>query len=133
MIKIYITDLEAYNNGYLVGEWIELPSSNLEADISRILEAGAKACNDLNRHEEYFIADYECDYIKIGEYDDIFDLQVNLSIVNDVLAISKPLNFVSFTLVSFKLFSFKFSSLMTLVYFQVLLQILVSHLSHFLR
>lgn len=28
MLKIYLTDLSAYNKGYLFGEWISLPSDN---------------------------------------------------------------------------------------------------------
>ena len=76
MTKIYITDLEAYNNGYLVGEWIELPSSNIEADIERVLEEGVKTCKSSHKHEEYFITDYECDYMAIEEYSDVFQLQV---------------------------------------------------------
>jgi len=33
-MKIYITDLEAYNNGHLVGEWYTLPIS--EDDLLKL-------------------------------------------------------------------------------------------------
>ena len=29
-MRVYITDLEAYNNGHLVGSWYELPMSQEE-------------------------------------------------------------------------------------------------------
>ena len=32
MCSIYLTDLAAYNNGYLVGEWLELPLSSNELE-----------------------------------------------------------------------------------------------------
>lgn len=76
MIKIYVADLAAYNAGFLVGEWINLPCDNLEERISAILREGEKIeiehgvfCGE---HEEFAIHDYESDIegIEIGEYDD---------------------------------------------------------------
>ena len=74
-MKIYITDLEAYNNGYLVGEWIEFPMSEDEVSeaIKNVLFKGQKACNDNYLHEEVFITDYEAD-MNIKEYDNIYVL-----------------------------------------------------------
>jgi hypothetical protein len=74
-MEIYITDLAAYNNGYLIGEWVALPmdEDNLRAKIREILSTGAKACED-DEHEEIFITDYECDFLEIGEYADPFQL-----------------------------------------------------------
>lgn len=72
-IKIYITDLSAYNNGHLVGEWVTLPSDDINADIARVLTNGALSCNDGSIHEEVFITDYEAP-IKINEYDNIQEL-----------------------------------------------------------
>ena len=34
-MQIYIVDLEAYNSGYLKGEWIELPTEN--EDIQEVI------------------------------------------------------------------------------------------------
>jgi hypothetical protein len=74
-MEIYITDLAAYNNGHLVGEWVSLPMNeeNLTSKINEILSIGAEACGD-DEHEEIFITDYECDYMEIGEFDNPFKL-----------------------------------------------------------
>lgn len=65
MIKIYLTNLAAYNDGELKGEWIELPLSreDLHEAMDRVLG------ND----EELFITDYEAPF-EISEYEDIEDL-----------------------------------------------------------
>ena len=74
-MKIYITDLEAYNRGFLVGEWIALPLEvdELNETINNILFKGQKACSDNYLHEEFFITDYEAD-MSISEYDNIYVL-----------------------------------------------------------
>jgi hypothetical protein len=74
-MEIYITDLAAYNNGHLIGEWVALPidEDDLKAKITGILATGAEICGD-NEHEEIFITDYECDFMKIGEYSNPFQL-----------------------------------------------------------
>ena len=74
MIKIYLTDLAAYNAGYLIGEWIELPikEKELEEKLENILKKGGEICNEI--HEEYFITDYESDILDINEYSNIYDL-----------------------------------------------------------
>lgn len=68
-MKIYLTNLGKYNEGELVGEWVELPVSEeeLEAVKTRI---------GINEHyEEMFITDYETDFgYRIGEYDNIEEL-----------------------------------------------------------
>ncbi len=45
-MRIYITDLEAYNNGHLVGEWHELPINDdlLAESIENVLNAGKRVC-----------------------------------------------------------------------------------------
>ena len=75
-MKIYITDLEAYNNGHLVGEWYTLPmgEDSLAECNEDVLYNGRKACNHMHHHEETFITDWECDYMNIEEYDDIYKL-----------------------------------------------------------
>ncbi|WP_434580460.1 antirestriction protein ArdA [Sulfurimonas sp. NW15] len=69
-MRVYITDLEAYNNGHLVGEWYQLPMSEdlLAESIENVLNEGKEICEDEHFHEEYFIADYECEYMEIDEY-----------------------------------------------------------------
>jgi len=75
-MRIYITDLEAYNNGHLVGSWYELPMSKEELmkAIQNELQKGQQVCEHTHAHEEYFISDFECDYMKIGEYDRLDEL-----------------------------------------------------------
>jgi len=78
-MKIYVSDLASYNNGNLIGEWISLPKSEeyLTSKIKEILELGSETDNYQEEHEEYFITDYECEYMEIGEYD-------NLEKLNDI-------------------------------------------------
>ncbi len=69
MINIYLTNLGKYNEGYLIGEWIELPidEEELQDCLDRI------GINE--EYEEYFITDYETDLpISIGEYENISSL-----------------------------------------------------------
>lgn len=74
-VEIYITDLAAYNNGHLIGEWVSLPmdEDDLNFKVAEILSLGAKVCGD-TEHEEIFFTDYECDYMEIGEYGNIYHL-----------------------------------------------------------
>ena len=84
MLKIYITDLAAYNNGYLVGEWVSLPinEEDLSLKIKDILEAGSKACGFGETHEEYFITDYEFEtefkLFEVEEYSNPYTLNEEL-------------------------------------------------------
>lgn len=83
-MKIYITDLEAYNNNHLVGEWYELPMNKdlLAESIENVLNAGKKACKSTHYHEEVFITDYEAE-ISIEEYDDIYKLNEIAEIIEN--------------------------------------------------
>lgn len=76
-MKIYITDLAAYNNGYLIGDWVALPmdEDDLKTKITEILATGAEAYGDVE-HEEIFITDYECDFMEISEYANPFELNI---------------------------------------------------------
>ena len=67
MIKIFITNLGKYNEGELIGEWVELPVSEEE------LETVFERIGINEEYEEYFITDYETDIdgFEIGEYDRI--------------------------------------------------------------
>ena len=78
MIKIYLTNLGKYNEGELLGEWVELPVS--EKELNEVFDR-IQICHDNieysdecgNPYEEYFITDYETDIsgFKIGEYDSL--------------------------------------------------------------
>lgn len=72
-MRIYITDLEAYSNGYLVGAWLELPMQDktLAEAMEEVLYRGRNECKHKHHHEEVFITDYEAD-ITISEYDNIY-------------------------------------------------------------
>ncbi len=75
-MKVYITDLEAYNNGHLVGAWYQLPMNEdlLAESIENVLQEGKSICEDEHFHEEYFITDYECNYMEIEEYSNLTKL-----------------------------------------------------------
>lgn len=70
MMKIYLTNLGKYNEGYLIGEWVDLPISNEE--LQKVLDR--IGINE--EYEEYFITDSETDLdgIEIGEYSNLDDL-----------------------------------------------------------
>lgn len=62
MMNIYLTNLGKYNEGQLIGEWVELPVSKEE--LQKVFER--IGINE--EYEEYFITDYECDFYEVGEY-----------------------------------------------------------------
>ena len=64
-MKIYLTNLGKYNEGELVGEWVELPASQEE------LEKVFERIGINEEYEEYFITDYECDLYEVGEYENV--------------------------------------------------------------
>ena len=74
MISIFITDLQAYNEGTLSGKWIKLPlpQEELVEALTEVLREGETVSGSYN-HEEVFITDYEAEIV-IGEYDDIYRL-----------------------------------------------------------
>lgn len=79
MLKLYITDLSAYNNGFLFGEWVTLPMSGKELylAIQQVLNEGEYLCQSDVTHEEIFITDYEWvgqSLFDVGEYDSPWDV-----------------------------------------------------------
>jgi uncharacterized FlaG/YvyC family protein len=88
MLKIYITDLAAYNQGFLIGKFCSLPmdSDELKEKITDILKEGAKVCGD-REHEEFFITDYEFEGTKlfdVKEYSDIEELNSKCEQLEDL-------------------------------------------------
>lgn len=66
MIKGFITNLGKYNEGYLIGEWIEFPISDEE------LEAVYERIGINEEYEEIFFTDWECEVdADFGEYEQI--------------------------------------------------------------
>ena len=66
MINVYITNLAKYNEGELVGQWVTLPLPPEELD--EVIE------EILGDDEEYFITDYECEFMEVPEYCNIHEL-----------------------------------------------------------
>lgn len=69
MIKLFIVNLGRYNEGYMKGEWFELPYSD-EEWVKLLERIGIN-----EQYEEYFIADSNCEISAIsnaiGEYSNI--------------------------------------------------------------
>lgn len=66
-ISIYLTNLRKYNEGELVGKWVELPifEDDLQEELDEVL----------GDDEEYFITDWEAPKgFDIGEYSNIYTL-----------------------------------------------------------
>lgn len=79
LLEIYIANLAAYNSGYLVGEWLSLPAT--EQEITETLER--IGCGESG--SEYAIHDYESNYnLKADEYDNIFDLNEQISDIDEL-------------------------------------------------
>ena len=67
MLKIFISHLKEYNEGQIIGEWVDLPCEGLEEVLDKISNNG---------NDELFISDYETDIsgLKVSEYDNILEL-----------------------------------------------------------
>jgi hypothetical protein len=82
MLNIYLTDLQAYNEGHLVGKWIRLPLTPFELSqaLSEVLNEG-EAISGSENHEEHFITDWEWnshEFHEIDEYQNIYELNEQL-------------------------------------------------------
>lgn len=62
-VRIFLTNLGKYNEGELVGEWVDLPVQNFKPILDKIGIDG-------KNYEEVFITDYEAPF-EIGEYENI--------------------------------------------------------------
>lgn len=73
-MKGFITNLGKYNEGYLVGKWIDFPidDDDFESELESI---GVK---ENTMYEEWFITDYDCSlfdmHAAFGEYPNIDDI-----------------------------------------------------------
>jgi len=87
-MRVYITDLSAYNQGFLIGEWIELgiDEDELNRSIKRILKMGEEACKDGSVHEEYFLTDWESEeFFQVGEYTNVYELNKEVARFNKLV------------------------------------------------
>ena len=67
-MKGYITNLGKYNEGYLIGKWIDFPIS--EEELKEVLEE--IGINE--EYEEYFFTDFEDNLFGFGEYSSISEI-----------------------------------------------------------
>lgn len=66
LFRIFLTNLGKYNEGELVGEWVDLPAT--EEELEEVFER--IGINE--EYEEWFITDYETDFgLKIDEYENL--------------------------------------------------------------
>ena len=86
-LNIYLTNLGKYNEGELVGEWLNLPLSEeeIEEAMKRI---GIGDADDFGQpYEEFFITDYDS-YIgdhDYGEYADIYEINEMIQEISDYI------------------------------------------------
>jgi len=79
IINVCLTNLSLYNNGALKYKWLHLPAT--EDEIEKTLEE--IGCGE---DAESFISDYECDFMKINEYDNVYylnELAENVELVSN--------------------------------------------------
>lgn len=75
--KIFLTDLHAYNNGALIGDWVDITDFNRdEHNFNEI----CKRCG-IKEGNEFFISDYESSF-EIGEYCDAETLYRLADVIN---------------------------------------------------
>lgn len=85
MFRVYIANLGKYNEGELVGKWVDLPVTEekleavmVEIKVAHYDENGVYRdwyCEDGIIYEETAIHDYENDFgLEIGEWDNIMEL-----------------------------------------------------------
>ncbi|MBN1467201.1 MAG: antirestriction protein ArdA [Fusobacteriaceae bacterium] len=81
-INVYVANLGKYNEGYLVGEWLELPTDEetINNHIEKVLTDNGKY--PVGQYEEIAIHDYESP-INVNEYDDIYKLNEFLNEVQN--------------------------------------------------
>lgn len=71
MFRIFLTNLGKYNEGELVGEWVDLPCEDFDAVLKRI-GVSDQPDEQGRYYEEFFITDYESDYgVKVHEYENL--------------------------------------------------------------
>ena len=87
-MNVYITDLAAYNKGFLIiGEWIKLgiDEDELNQTVKRILKMGEDTCRDGDVHQEYFLTDWEGEeFFQVGEYTNVYELNKEVAHFNEL-------------------------------------------------
>lgn len=79
--KVFITNLGKYNEGELVGEWVELPTDReTMQEVFKRIEIGP-------RYEEWFITDYDDEngiVSGFGEYESLNELNYLAELIDDL-------------------------------------------------
>jgi antirestriction protein len=82
MLDIFLTDLQSYNEGDLVGTWLTLPCKEYELNLAlNTILCEGEVISGSEDHEEYFITDWdwnELHLFEIDEYEDIYTLNSSL-------------------------------------------------------
>ena len=83
ILSAFITNLGKYNEGELVGEWVDFPTTN--ETIQKVFDSIGI---DFKEYEEYFITDYESDIEGLtncfGEFESITELNYLASKIEDL-------------------------------------------------
>ena len=77
MLRIYLTNLGKYNEGELIGEWLDLPCTDEELEEAKErIGISDEPDENGNYYEEWFITDYETDIhgLTVGEDDNLDEL-----------------------------------------------------------
>jgi antirestriction protein len=82
-MRIYVANLAAYNAGFLVGEWIDLPleKDELWSRIQKILDKWNDGCRP---SEEWAIHDYEGFPFEVSEYSNVDKLNKIAETLNNL-------------------------------------------------
>lgn len=88
-LSVFLTNLGKYNEGELVGEWVDLPVSDEELqEVYKRIGISDEPDEYGRYYEETFITDYESDIdgLEIGEYDSITRLNEIAEAIEDLAA-----------------------------------------------
>ena len=86
--EAFVTNLGKYNEGELVGEWVQFPTT--EEELKKVFERIGIGSKDEFGHayEEWFITDYECPihgvYDMLGEYESLDKLNYLASLIEEM-------------------------------------------------
>ena len=93
VLNIYVANLGKYNEGELVGGWISLPTSEDEI-VEFLVEQVGVILDPVEAHERmlagervyegYAIHDYESEFFKVDEYDDIYQLNEKAEAISEL-------------------------------------------------
>ena len=95
VISIFLTNLGKYNEGDLVGEWVELPTT--KENLSQVMKRIGIGSKDAfgQPYEEWFISDYDCDISDLakglGEHENLNELNYLAAKIEDLCESEKRL------------------------------------------